>query len=110
MKHRALTEKQAEEIRELSKTMRNIDIARMYRVSPQLVSTIVLHGYGNRPKPKDKSEITPYRTWEEVAMLYTERNPHDPITAKEARDMYSRMKYRLERAFRSAGLNESSLV
>lgn len=110
MKHRALTEKQAEEIRELSKTMRNIDIARMYRVSPQLVSTIVLHGYGNRPKPKNMSEITPYRTWAEVATLYNERNPNDQITEKEARGIYRRMRYKLERALRNAGLNESSLV
>jgi hypothetical protein len=110
MKPRILTKEQAEEIRELSKTMRNKDIATKYKISPQLVSCIVLHGYGNRPKPKDMSEITPYRSWEEVARLYTERNPHDPITEKEARDLYRRMKYRLERALRKAGLNESSLV
>lgn len=110
MKPRRLSQEQADQIRELSKTIRNIDIARMYKISPQLVSTIVLHGYGNRPKPKDKSEITPYRTWAEVATLYNERNPNDQITEKEARGIYRRMRYKLERALRNAGLNESSLV
>jgi hypothetical protein len=110
MKPRSLNQEQADQIRELSKTMRNIEIARLFKVSPQLVSTIVLHGYGNRPKPKDMSEITPYRTWAEVATLYNERNPHDQITEKEARGIYRRMRYRVERALRQAGFDESSLV
>ena len=109
MKRRGLTEQQIKEIRILAKTMRQKDIAEIYKVSPQLVSMTVLYGYEARPDYASTLDLAAYRSWENVALEYNRRNPEDQITAKEARDCFSKCKRRFIKALASMGLNESNL-
>lgn len=110
MKQRKLTPEQSEEIRRLSETMSNIEIARRYNVSPQLISCILLYGYGNRPKPKVTMDLIAYREWEDVAAEYNRRNPDDQITTKQARDCFRHAQKKLIKELAKAGITERTLV
>lgn len=109
MKRRGLTEEQIKEIRILARTMRQKDIAVLYGVSPQLISTTVLYGYDARPEYSSTLDLSAYRSWDAVADEYNRRNPDDLITAKEAKDCFCRCKTKLVKALAEAGLTERSL-
>lgn len=90
MQKRKLTDEQVAEIRALAQTsIKRIDIARKYGVSPQLVSTVIRHGYDNRPHRASRATASPETyNWAALAKEYNNRYPDDLISAAEAKSVH----------------------
>lgn len=113
MKPRKLTDKQVEEIKILAKTsIKKVEIARQYGISPQLVSTIVRYGYLSRPNylKKVKAGEEP-DSWESLAKAYNTKYPHEPpITAAQAQEIHDIALVKLARLLKQQNTKFEDLV
>lgn len=110
MRKRSLTDDQVAEIKRLGQTtMKRVDIARQFHISPQLVSTIVKYGYDNRPIRVDRKKVDPEsHSWEALAREYNKLYPEDPITGPEAKAIHdlTMKKFRAHFAKQNLTLND----
>jgi hypothetical protein len=90
MKPRKLNNTQVEEIRVLAKTsIKRVDIARKYGISPQLVSTIARYGYDTRPFRDRRKAVDPdAHTWVTLAQTYNSKYPQEALTPTEAKSIH----------------------
>lgn len=111
MQKRKLTAEQVAEIRELGKTsIKRIDIARKYGISPQLVSTILRYGYDSRPS-RDRSKMRDESNcWEDLARTYNILYRDEPISAAEAKSIHDIALKKIRICFDQAGLKYGDLV
>lgn len=110
MKNRSLTDEQVEKIKELAKTdVKKVDIAKMFGVSPQLVSTVAKYGYGPRPKYR-KQSIEEDNNWMVIAAKYSIMYPDDPIDRHQARRAHDRAIVKIRRAFGIKGVTIKNFI
>jgi hypothetical protein len=94
MQKRKLTEEQVKEIQEMAKTtIKRVDIARLYGVSPQLISTVIQYGYTDRrpDKKRDRSKMPSgeFESWEALARDYNLLYPDDkPLNGAEIKAIH----------------------
>lgn len=111
MQPRKLTQQQVTEIQELSKTsMKKVDIARKFGVSPQLVSTVIRYGYETRP-PIYRSipAGSEPESWERLAQTFNMKYPEEPITAGEARRIHETALVKIAAYWKAQGLKQEDL-
>lgn len=114
MKARKLSEQQIEEIRALAKTsIKKVDIARQYGISPQLVSQAIHHGYERKKENYKPIDLNTRKCWEAIASEYTFANPHDPLTPEQAKRCHdaaiSRLRYHFRKREEQGEHNENLL-
>lgn len=112
MRDRKLTDVQVAEIRALAKTrIKKVAIAQQYGVSPQLISTVLRHDYGGRPKRDRQVFVDPEMdTWESIARQYTAMNPDDPINGSRAKQAHDYALKQIRIYFQQQGLTEEGLL
>ena len=111
MRARKLTDQQVTEIRELAKTsIKKVEIARQYGVSPQLISTVIRHNYDNRPtririwKREDGME-----TWESLARQYNATH-EDKITPAQTKIIHDKAIRKIRLYFEAQGLTRRDFI
>lgn len=113
MKPRKLTDQQVEEIKVLAKTsIKRVEIARRYGISPQLVSTVARYGYATRPSylKKVKAGEEP-DSWEQLAKTYNSKYPDEPpITAAQAQEIHDIALVKLARLLKHQNTKFEDLV
>mgnify|MGYP003325465811 CR=1 FL=1 len=107
MRKRSLTEDQVIQIKELGKTsIKRVEIARQFNISPQLVSTIIRYGYDCRPNWADKMPKEEKTSWEALARKYTELYPDDPLTGQRVKEIHDMAMKKIRAYFDELGLTE----
>lgn len=114
MQKRKLTEQQVAEIKELAQTtMKKVDIARKFGVSPQLISTIIRYGYDSRPFRPDKvkAKPAPGDTWQGLADAYNSLYRDEPaISAEEVKVMHDIALKKMLKYFTERSLDINDLL
>jgi hypothetical protein len=112
MRKRKLTDEQVKEVQALAKTsIKKVEIARRYGISPQSVSSIARFGYEPRPpRFRGKMPTDEANTWENIARQYNARNPEDQITGERAKRIFENSLAKMRRYFASRNLTLSDLL
>lgn len=112
MRRRKLTDDQVKEVQALAKTsMKKVEIARKFGISPQSVSSIAKFGYEPRPpRFRGKMSLEEANTWENIARQYTARNPEDPITGERAKRIFENSLAKMRRYFSSRNITLIDLI
>jgi len=112
MRERKLTDQQVAEIKALARTtMKKIDIARKFGVSPQLVSTVVKYGYTSRPTQLRTVKLTDeFKGWEGIARSFNQKNPDSQITGHEAKAIHDIAIKKIRQYWEGQGLTKQDLV
>jgi hypothetical protein len=108
---RRLTESQVSEVIKLSREgVSGVQIARMFGVSPQLISFVRKQGYKPVYKYRDTSQIVWEPTWAWIAEQYTLKNPDDPITTDTAHRTHEIAIRKLRAHFAQCGTQKHDLI
>ena len=107
MRKRRLTEDQVVQIKELAKTsIKRVEIARQFGVSPQLVSTVIRYGYDSRPNWAEKMPREERTSWEALARQYTAMYPDDPLSGQRIKEVHDMAMKKIRAYFDKAGWTE----
>ena len=111
MQPRKLTNRQVNEIQDLGKTsMRKVDIAKKYGVSPQLVSTVIRYGYETRPTIyRNMSTTAEPDSWETLAKALNAKYPEEPVTAAQVRQIHDIALKKIAAAWAKQGISKEDL-
>ena len=112
MRTRKLTDQQVFEIQALAKTtIKKMEIARRYGISPQLVSTVIRYGYTSRPNYLRKVPAgQEFGSWEALAREYNAKYPEDQMTAEQFKDAHDIAIKKLRRIIEDRGWTREDLV
>lgn len=113
MRERKLSDQQITEIQALAKTtMKKVDIAKQYGVSPQLISTVIRYGYESRPnKYRGIPAGLEPESWESLAKEFNARYPHEPgISANEAKRIHDIALKKIAAYWASKGITKADEV
>lgn len=108
---RRLTETQVAEVIKLSREgVPGVQIARMFDVSPQLISFVRKQGYKPVYTNRDAPQVVGDPTWAWVAEQYNLKNPDDPITMDTAHRTHETAIRKLRAYFAQRGLQKHDLI
>jgi hypothetical protein len=112
MQKRKLTAEQVLEIRQLAATsMKKVDIARKYNISPQLISTVIRYGYDSRPTRDRRKMPEGFSDWNTLARQYNLLYPDEaPITGNEAQRIHDLALKKMRMWFDSRGKTMSDWI
>jgi hypothetical protein len=113
MRERKLTDQQVTEIQALAKTtMKKVDIAQRYGISPQLVSTVIRYGYTSRPtRVRNLKAGEEPGSWEELATFFNRRYPDEPgISGDEAKRIHDMALKKIAAYWASKGITKADEV
>ena len=112
MRERKLSDQQVAEIQALAKTtMKKVDIAQRYGISPQLVSTVVRYGYTSRPtRIRNLKAGEEPGSWEELATFFNRKYPSESISGDEAKRIHDTALKKIAAYWAARGITKAEEV